>query len=65
MSPAVEYLSDGAEALLASCVPYLQLQNLVLHADQVGAKLDADRHIMILLEFILYESLEDTRFSDA
>jgi hypothetical protein len=65
MSPAVEYLSDRAEALLTSCVPYLQLKNLVLHADQVGAKLDAHSHIMILLEFILNKSLEDTRFSDA
>ena len=53
MSAAVEYLCDGAEALLASCVPYLQLEDLVLHADQVRAEFYADRHIMILLEFVL------------
>ena len=65
MRTSIEYLRDRSERFLSCRVPYLQLQYFVLYADQVGAELDADRHIMIFLELVFDQSLQDTRFTDA
>ena len=65
MSSSIEYLRDGAEALLACSVPYLQLQNLVLYANQIRTEFYTNCHVMILLELILNKALEHTRFANA
>lgn len=53
MGATVEDLGDRAEGLLAGRVPDLQLEDLVLHADQVGAELHPHSHIVIFLELVL------------
>lgn len=65
MGSSVEDLSDTAERFLSSCVPDLQLQYLILDANQVWTELDPHCDIMVFLEFILDQALQYTWFSDA
>ena len=60
MSSSVEDLGDRLEALLSRCVPNLQLEGQVLHANQKGTELNADRNFMILCELIVAHPVHQT-----
>ena len=61
----VEYFCDGAEAFLPRRVPNLQLKALVLNFDAQGAKLYANRAVVLCIESVLRESVEYARFTDS
>ena len=60
MSSSVEDLCDRLEALLSCCVPNLQLEGQVLHTNQKGTELYADRNFMILCELIVAHPVHQT-----
>ena len=39
------------------CVPNLKLDNLIVYSKPETSKLDADRYLMLTLEFIIHHSL--------
>ena len=57
MGPSVEYLGYATEAFLACCVPYLQLECLILDLDEVATEFDADGDIVVVREVIVDQSL--------
>lgn len=65
VSAAVEDLGDRLEALLAGCVPDLQLEGEALHADEQGAELDADRHLVVFRELVVAHAVHQARLADA
>ena len=57
MGPSVEYLGNATETFLACCVPYLQLECLILDLDEVATEFDADGDIVVVREVIVDQSL--------
>ena len=64
VSPPVEDLGDRLERLLPCCVPDLQFHGFVLDSYHKRAKLNSDSHFMLLLEFILSDSVEKTTLTN-
>ena len=63
---AVEAARDGAEALLACCIPDLQLDIRLLFDDHAEvSELDTDRYTVLLCKGLISQSLQDTCLADA
>jgi len=56
---------DGAVTLLASGIPDLSLDGLVVNLDAASGKLDADGGLAVEVEFVAGETREQVRFTNA
>ena len=57
MGAFVKDSCDAPESFLASCVPNLELYNmLAVDPHHVVSELHPNRHVMFVAEFVLYES---------
>ena len=45
-------------------VPNLQLNDLIVYLEAEAAELDADRHLMLIVELVVHNSLHEARFAD-
>jgi len=52
--PTVEDASNRSEGLLASSVPYLQLDYLLLDLHDEGTELNSDCHLMLDLKIVVH-----------
>jgi len=62
---AIEATGDGAERLLAGCVPDLKLDGVAVDRVEAGAELDADGEVVQGLEALVGELQEQARLADA
>ena len=46
-------------------VPNLQLNHLVVDLEAEAAEFDADRHLMLIVELVVHDSLHEARLADA
>lgn len=64
MGRPVEDFGDGAEGLLASGVPNLEFEQLVLDSEADRAELDTDCAVVLCVEAILCEASLDARLAN-
>ena len=64
VSTAVENFGDRLEALLAGCVPNLELEGQVLHAHQQGAEFDAHGHLVVLCKLVVAHAVHQARLAN-
>ena len=65
MSTTIKDLCYRLERFLSSSVPDLQLEGDIMHFDKKRSELNANCHLMIVLEFIVTHPVHQTRLTNA
>ena len=65
MGATVKNSRHRLEAFLAGRVPDLNFNHLIVYLQVKRAKLNANRHLVLLLEFIIHHSLHEARLSNS
>ena len=58
MRSSIEYFSYTLEALLSSCVPYLELEHLLFQLYEQRAELNANCDFVICHELVVRQSMQ-------
>ena len=61
---SVENLSDGAERLLADCVPNLEAEDLLFDADHVCAEFDTNCDVVFFFKLVVSQTLQQAALSN-
>ena len=66
MRPLIKNSRDGSESLLTSCVPNLELNDvLVVYSHDIVSEFYADGNVMLIVELVVYQPGQNAGFSDA
>lgn len=63
MGSAVKDLGDTLERLLASCVPDLKLEHLLLQLDKECSEFDPNSHFMVRQKLVVGEAMQHAGFA--